>query len=87
MDDLVTALGEAVAVRFTVGGAPVLTRARHRKAVEDCVAALRRFDRDGEIELGAEDLRLAARALGRIGGRVEVDEVLDTIFREFCIGK
>ena len=38
-------------------------------------------------ELRAENLRLAARALGRIGGRVEVEEVLDRLFREFCIGK
>ena len=38
-------------------------------------------------ELAAEDLRLAARALGRITGRVDVDEVLDVIFRDFCIGK
>jgi tRNA modification GTPase len=55
--------------------------------VEECVACLRRFDPDAQLELAAEDLRLAARALGRIGGRVEVDEVLDVIFHEFCIGK
>lgn len=88
MDGLVAALGLAVDQRFGGGGSPVLTRARHRRAVEDCVAALRRFDLDGAgVELAAEDLRLAARALGRIGGRVEVDEVLDVIFHEFCIGK
>ena len=87
MDRLVAALGAAAAARFAGGGAPVLTRQRHRRAVEDCVAALRRFDLAGAVELAAEDLRLAARALGRIGGRVEVDEVLDLIFHEFCIGK
>ena len=41
----------------------------------------------GAPELKAEDLRLAARALGRITGRVDVEDVLDVIFREFCIGK
>ncbi|TAN55770.1 MAG: tRNA uridine-5-carboxymethylaminomethyl(34) synthesis GTPase MnmE [Magnetospirillum sp.] len=88
VDRLVAALGAAVAARFAVGGAPVLTRARHRRAVEECVAALGRVDLDGgEIELAAEDLRLAARALGRIAGRVDVDDVLDVIFHEFCIGK
>ncbi|MDO8607562.1 MAG: tRNA uridine-5-carboxymethylaminomethyl(34) synthesis GTPase MnmE [Phaeospirillum sp.] len=87
MDELVAALALAVSTRFAVGGSPVLTRARHRRAVEECVAALARCDLMAEIELAAEDLRLAARALGRIGGRVEVDEVLDVIFHEFCIGK
>jgi tRNA modification GTPase len=70
---------------------PALTRARHREALEDCRAALERFldaaDSDKTPELAAEDLRLAARALGRITGRVDVEDVLDAIFRDFCIGK
>ncbi|MAF96170.1 MAG: tRNA uridine-5-carboxymethylaminomethyl(34) synthesis GTPase MnmE [Rhodospirillaceae bacterium] len=74
---------------------PALTRARHREALEECRAALERFlaaaDNDkgsGKTpELAAEDLRLAARALGRITGRVDVEDVLDAIFRDFCIGK
>jgi tRNA modification GTPase len=41
----------------------------------------------GPVELKAEELRLATRALGRITGRVDVEDVLDVIFREFCIGK
>lgn len=64
-----------------------LTRARHREALMDCRAALVRAEVAGESELVAEDLRLAARALGRITGRVDVEDVLDVIFREFCIGK
>ena len=87
LDDLLEELGKMVEARFSTGGAPVLTRARHRSAVEECLAALRRFDPLAQVELAAEDLRLATRALGRIGGRVEVDEVLDVIFHEFCIGK
>jgi tRNA modification GTPase len=48
---------------------------------------LARFNGAKAPELAAEDLRLAARALGRITGRVDVEDVLDVIFREFCIGK
>jgi tRNA modification GTPase len=69
------------------GEAPALTRARHRLALEDCAMALARAEVAVLPELLAEDLRLAARALGRITGRVDVEDVLDTIFREFCIGK
>lgn len=87
IDHLVTMLTELVESRFAVGGAPVLTRERHRKAVDEAVAALGRFDPEHGVEMAAEDLRLAARALGRITGRVDVDEVLDVIFSEFCIGK
>lgn len=68
-------------------GAPVLTRARHRAALEGTVEALARAARAGAVELAAEDIRLAARALGRITGRIDVEDVLDVIFREFCIGK
>ncbi|MBV8536218.1 MAG: hypothetical protein JO128_11535 [Alphaproteobacteria bacterium] len=67
--------------------APVITRARHREALADCVAALERARGGDQAELIGEDLRLAARAIGRITGRVGVEDVLDLIFREFCIGK
>ena len=46
-----------------------------------------RCDGRGQEELVAEELRLAARALGRLTGRVDVEDVLDVIFRDFCIGK
>ena len=67
--------------------APVLTRARHRYALEQAVSALRRALAASETELFAEDLRLAARWLGRITGRIDIEELLDVIFRDFCIGK
>ncbi len=71
------------------GMAPLVTRERHRLCLEECRVSLRRaLQQDGKpAELLAEDLRLAARALGRITGRVGVDDILDLVFREFCIGK
>ncbi len=84
---LLSAIEREAARRLNVSASPVLTRARHREALEGCVAALRRGLVAGLPELAAEDLRLAARALGRITGRVGVDDILDVVFREFCIGK
>jgi tRNA modification GTPase len=75
-----------------LGGAEqaVVTRARHRRALEEVVAALGRAQAGevvGREDLLAEELRIAARALGRLTGRVDVEDVLDVIFRDFCIGK
>lgn len=84
---LLEALTEMVKVKIGGQGAAPLTRARHRQALEDCVAALQRARAAPLPELAAEDLRLAARALGRITGRVDVEEILDVVFRDFCIGK
>ncbi len=76
---------------FLAGAEPALvTRARHRRALEDALAALRRAlkpELAGREDLLAEELRIAARALGRLTGRVDVEDILDVIFRDFCIGK
>ncbi len=69
--------------------APALTRPRHRHALTEAYAALQHGlcappDRP---EMLAEDLRLAMRHVGRITGRVDVEELLDFVFRDFCIGK
>ncbi|MBF0335520.1 MAG: tRNA uridine-5-carboxymethylaminomethyl(34) synthesis GTPase MnmE, partial [Alphaproteobacteria bacterium] len=77
----------AEAATERLAGEPVLTRARHRAAFEDCVAALARAEAAPLADLLAEDVRLAARALGRVSGRVDVEDLLDVIFRDFCIGK
>jgi tRNA modification GTPase len=71
------------------GGQPALTQVRHRRALEECLASLGAFQAgDPEApELRAEDLRQAAHALGRITGRVDVEDVLGEIFGRFCIGK
>jgi tRNA modification GTPase len=68
-------------------GVPSLTRQRHRDALEKCLASLRRANEVAAPEMAAEDLRLAARHLGSITGRVDVEDLLDIIFRDFCIGK
>jgi tRNA modification GTPase len=69
------------------GSAPSLTRVRHRRALEECRDSLDRSIAADEVALAAEDLRLAIRALGRITGRVDVEDLLDVIFKDFCIGK
>ncbi len=87
MEALLARLGAEVARRLAAGAAPLVTRARHRAALEECGAALRRFEGARLPELAAEELRSAARALGRITGRVDVEDMLDRVFAEFCIGK
>jgi tRNA modification GTPase len=67
--------------------APPVTRARHRHALEEAAVALVRAGAATEPELMAEDARLAMRAIGRITGKVDVEDLLDVIFRDFCIGK
>ena len=87
MDALLARLEEAVRKKADTGAAMPLTRARHRKALEQCREALQRSRGADLPELAAEDLRLAAKALGRLTGRVDVEEILDVVFRDFCIGK
>jgi len=87
LSELLAALTERAAGLLASGDQPVLTRLRHREALDGCRQCLARGLETGPVELKAEELRLAVRALGRITGRVEVDDVLDVIFREFCIGK
>ena len=86
IDRLLSALGERVTQTYRIE-TPVLTRARHRQALEDAVVSLRRALGAALPELRAEDLRLAFRSLGRITGTFDVEDLLDVIFRDFCIGK
>jgi tRNA modification GTPase len=86
----VPALIEALARRITADfdlSAPLLTRARHREALEAARGALGRALDADLPELRAEDLRLAWRSLGRITGQADVEDLLDVIFADFCIGK
>ena len=86
-DTLLTILANRASDALEAGGTSVLTRARHRSAVADAEASLRHALTARLPELVAEDVRHAADALGRVTGRIDVEEMLDVIFREFCIGK
>lgn len=72
---------------FAGRSAGCITRERYRVALQECLRALENALRVEALELKAEELRLAARALGRITGRVDAEELLDVIFKDFCIGK
>jgi tRNA modification GTPase len=92
LDALFGALAGFAKDSFAVGEAAVITRARHRRALEETAAALDRAvvesaAQTAREELIAEELRHASWALGRLTGRVDVEDVLDKIFRDFCIGK
>jgi tRNA modification GTPase len=87
---LTAALSAYAKTYFASTESAIITRARHRRALEETVSALDRAVAQGHLngeELIAEELRSAATTLGRLTGRVDVEDILDVIFRDFCIGK
>jgi tRNA modification GTPase len=90
LDDLVKAIIEFAEDRFSLEPA-LVTRARQRDRLADVTAALAaafaRAEEGAGEELVAEHLRQAATSLGKLTGRVDVEDILDVIFRDFCIGK
>ncbi len=90
MDALISALTAFAGGYFAATESSIVTRTRHRRALEETVSALDRAlaqGAGGSEELIAEELRSAATTLGRLTGRVDVEDILDAIFRDFCIGK
>lgn len=87
IDALLDALTARVQQLASLTQTPTITRTRHREALQECIACLDAFSFDQELVLALEDLRLAAQALGRITGRIGVEDVLDALFSHFCIGK
>lgn len=89
IDRLLDAVADVAEERFTGQGVALITLTRHRLAFEEALAHLERLlaQQDAAPEFIAEDLRLAARALARIAGRIDVEEVLGEIFSRLCIGK
>jgi tRNA modification GTPase len=90
--DLLAWLEHQVAERAGGSESMPMTRVRHRTAIQASEQFLERFlsvasAHEPAYDLLAEDLRLAARELGRITGRIDVEDYLDVIFRDFCIGK
>lgn len=88
LDTLLSALSAMVRDKFSASReTPTLTRARHRDALEETLSNIKQSMAAPLPELMAEDIRMAARSLGRITGRVDVEDLLDVIFKDFCIGK
>jgi len=90
LDSLLVALARQATSFLASGESALITRDRHRRVLTDVRAALLRAlaeETHGREDIIAEELRLAANGLGRLTGRVDVEDILDVIFRDFCIGK
>ena len=90
IDILIRKIKEKLSKKFTSNNSALITRERHRVKLNDCLKEIDKFlkkDQNKDIELAAEDLRMATRHLGSIVGKVDVEEILGSIFKDFCIGK
>ena len=90
LNKLITKIKSKLKNKFTTTEDILITRERHRQNLESCVQHLERFQNkrsSQDFDKAAEDLRLATRHLGMIVGKVDVEELLGSIFNDFCIGK
>ncbi|MEZ5902381.1 MAG: tRNA uridine-5-carboxymethylaminomethyl(34) synthesis GTPase MnmE [Alphaproteobacteria bacterium] len=88
VSEFLTVLTDKISKQMSVSReTPSLTRQRHRTHLEECHVFLKTALEQSQPELMAQDLRFAVNALGRITGRVDVEDLLDVIFKDFCIGK
>ena len=90
IDIFIKKLKEKLSNNFTVNNNILITRERHRVKLNECLKEIDNFlkkDQNIDIELAAEDLRMATRHLGSIVGKIDVEEILASIFNNFCIGK
>ncbi len=90
LDKLISKIKNKLENKFVSHGDILITRERHRQHLEQCINHLQNFkSKNGseEFDKAAEDLRLATRHLGMIVGKVDVEEILGSIFNDFCIGK
>ena len=90
LDVLIKAIKEKLKKKFIRSDNILITRERHRQNLEQCLFHLNNFEEKNSVEdfdKAAEDLRLATRHLGTIVGKVDVEEILGSIFGDFCIGK
>ena len=90
IDELVKKIKDKLSTKFTLSKNILVTRERHRIKLNQCLDEIDNFlkkNQKKDIEMAAEDLRLATRHLGGIVGKVDVEEILGSIFKDFCIGK
>lgn len=87
IEPLLSWLEHKLSALINIGDEPVLTRQRHRDALTSASKNLETALNPRELEIRSEFLRLAAEDLGRITGRIDVEDLLDVIFSEFCVGK
>ena len=90
LNKLITKIKNKLKNKFTTAEDILITRERHRQNLMNCVQHLEKFQKkksEKDFDKAAEDLRLATRHLGMIVGKVDVEELLGSIFNDFCIGK
>jgi len=90
IDELISKIKNNLKNKFIISDDILITRERHRQHLQQCLEYLKNFNKKNESEdfdKAAEDLRLATRHLGMIVGKVDVEEILGSIFNDFCIGK
>ncbi len=90
IDKLINLVKAKLSKKFSSNNSALITRERHRVKLNDCLKEIDKFlkkDQNKDLELAAEDLRMATRHLGCIVGKVDVEEILGSIFKDFCIGK
>ncbi len=90
LNELINRIKDKLKNKFVSSNETLITRERHRQSLEACVQNLKNFEEKNshqDFDKAAEDLRLATRHLGMIVGKVDVEEILGSIFSDFCIGK
>jgi tRNA modification GTPase len=88
--NLVAKIKEKLNNKYKTSNSVLVSRERHRVKLNECLKEIDNFlqkDQNENIEIAAEDLRLATRHLGAVVGKVDVEEILGSIFKDFCIGK
>ena len=90
IDKLIKLIKKKLSKKYSSNNNILITRERHRVKLKECLNEIDKFlkkDQNKDLELAAEDLRMATRHLGSIVGKVDVEEILGSIFKDFCIGK
>jgi tRNA modification GTPase len=85
--EIIPMLEKMISTLFNSSLSSVITRARHRDLLQQSLHVIAQFSTDKPLELACEELRQAAHSIGRITGKITVDDVLDVVFKQFCIGK